>query len=627
MATSIKRDSISNAPPNHSETALTSANAIVTRWRIALLVITLLVLLPVLRNGFLSWDDNQHIIDNPLLRSGRVSQFWMRPYFGLYIPVTYSIWTLIAVVNGGGPLDSAGFHAINLIVHAGTVLIVFEIIRRLTKQTFAAAVGAILFAVHPLQVEPVAWISGFRDVLGGFWALLAIWQFLIARDGVPMGAASAAASSESPSRFRRSEILHYVIATLAFVLAILSKPTTLITPVICFILDRQNMRRLVATGWLVLWLLLGGAAALITRAAQPPIAPHPLGIFDRISVAGDAISFYLMKLALPISLGVDYGRTPAMVLSRPFWMSAAEFLLPLIVIVLAWKARVRFPLLWRGLLAALIAILPVLGFVSFDFQKYSTVADRYMYLPLLGIAVAVASFVPALARIRYAIPVLGVLLVTFAARSFAQVFVWHDGGSLFSHALAVNNRSAMSCSQLASLWLDAGNPVEAQKWAQQAVDRDPEPALPYVTYGLAASRRVPPDLVTAQNAYRTALAHDPNMLSALTNLAALLAQQGDLAEAHKLCQRAIAIEPSDVSAHINLGNILAAQGKTANAQSEYAAAVAISPENQQAETNWAALLAQSGNRAEAQAHLQRALQIDPNYPPALRLMNLMNRNR
>ncbi len=604
------------ASPRDSFAAIDSP-ASVRWWRLFLVVITLVVFLPALRNGFLNWDDNQHIIDNPMLRSGRFLQFWVRPYFGLYIPITYSIWALFAAVNDGGPPNALVFHALNVVVHAGTVLIVFETIRRLTRSTLAAGIGAMLFAVHPMQVEPVAWVSGFRDVLGGFWAVLAIQQYLAARD--------AGVLREPSPRFHQCDTFHYLLATLAFVLALLSKPTTVVVPLLCFALDRQKARRSAAMGWLALWLGFGLVAGWITRLAQPAIALHGLGILDHILVAGDALSFYLMKLVLPISLGMDYGRTPAMVLARSYWLGAIEFLPPLMLVVVAWAGRTRFPLLWRGLLAGLISLTPVLGFASFDFQRYSTVADRYMYLPLLGIAIAVSSLVPALRRYRFALPAVGLLVLVFAARSFAQSFVWFDGASLFSHALAVNNKSAIACSQLATLWLNAGNPDEAQKWARLAFERDPDAGEYFTFLGLVASRRVPPDFVTAENSFRTALAHDPKMLPALTNLAALLAQQGNLSEAQQLCRRALAIEPSDVSAHINLGNVLASQGRTAAAQSEYAAALAISPENQQAQTNWAAVLAQTGMRPEAEEHLQKALEIDPNYPPALRLLGLLRR--
>jgi hypothetical protein len=236
---------------------------------------------------FVLWDDNTNIVDNPGLRSvtlDHILVFWRAPYAHLYIPLTYTLWALTAAVSqwvtpqpsGGVSLDPQLFHSLNLLVHLLSVLVVWRIVRLLLDRTvregqnpvsghartrleWAACGGALLFAVHPLQVEAVAWVTGFKDVLGGCLSFVAIWQYLQYASG-----SVDVASSGKPARGQvRRTWIHYGCATGAFVLALLAKPTAVVVPVVAWLLDfwgwpqTWRTRRLAVLAWLVIALLWG----------------------------------------------------------------------------------------------------------------------------------------------------------------------------------------------------------------------------------------------------------------------------------------------------------------------------------------------------------------------------------
>jgi tetratricopeptide (TPR) repeat protein len=453
-------------------------------------------------------------------------------------------------------------------------------------------------------------VSGLKDVLSGLLALVALWQYLQFATGVRVGT-------------RRTIPLLICVAFL--ILAMLAKASAASMPLAAIALDRWIVRRpwkpiLASAGLLA---IVAVPFVLIARSAQSASDIAPIPLWQRPFIAADCLTFYLYKLGWPINLCVDYGQTPQAVMHQP-WIYLV-WLVPLAIALGLFGLRRRVRPLIAAALVFLAGCLPTLGLTTFATQFFSTTADHYLYWAMLGPAMALAwtlTALPATAMLRG-----GTIaaLVGLAILSVHQGAFWHDGTSLFEHTLVVNDRSALACAQLASISLDAGNAIDAQEWAARAIERNPDWALPYATFGLAALRRVPPDLKLAQDAYRAALKRDPTLVPALTNLAGLLAQQLQFPEAEQLCRQAIAIQPADVSAHINLGNILVAQGRLSEAEPEYSTAVALAPMNRQAQTNWAALLLRSGRTAQAEQHLRAALQIDPQYAPARRLLDQLDR--
>src|SRR5262245_45458897 len=453
-------------PSNSSASNRVTASKIPYAVAALLLLVTLAIYWQVPSYEFVQWDDVLHVFENPYLQSltwENILAFWREPYAELYIPLTYTFWSLTAAASravtahtiGGARLDPQFFHTLNLLVRLLTVLVVWRIVRLLLGRTaprtatgpslthleLAAGGGALLFAVHPLHVEAVAWVTGFKDMLGGFLSCVAIWPYLLyARGSEDATASGNAASDKAPRVLGR-----YWLATGVFVLALLAKPSAVVVPVVAWVLDVWSWpqtwrhRRPALLAWLGLAALWGLFTSL---KVQPPAASAfipPLWV--RPLIAGDTVSFYLYKLVVPAWLGPDYGRSPEWLLAQSWWWLTG--LVPWGLAGWLWYRRTRWPWLVAtgGVLVA--GLLPVLGLVPFAFQAYSTVADRYMYIAMLGPALALAWGWQHL-RQRWLVVGCAVVLGVLGIRSMGQVRYWHDSTSLFEHALIVNPRSSVA---------------------------------------------------------------------------------------------------------------------------------------------------------------------------------------
>jgi len=322
--------------------------------------------------------------------------FWGRASCNLYVPVSYMLFAAECAasrwLHGDGPtaIPRPGlFHAVSLALHVAAALLVLRILRRFTTQPWAAVVGSLVFALHPLEVESVAWIAEQRGLLAAVCALLAIDQFLDWTE-----------CDQGRSLLRAS----YAIATGALVVSLLAKPSAVVTPLLAFALASygRKVSRPTLIWALAPWAVLAIAAAVCTRFMQPadmtrvhvPLIAPPL-------IAGDAIAFYAGKLLVPVNLCVVYGRTPRATLADPYAPVAAGF----VAIACAGAAFWPHGHGWRLPLALfVIPLLPVLGFTDFVYQNDSTVADRCMYLAVLGPAIAVAMAIDRLQAVKGARP-------------------------------------------------------------------------------------------------------------------------------------------------------------------------------------------------------------------------------
>lgn len=517
------------------------------------------------RHGFVDWDDDIHLYDNPRLippSAEGLLKFWKAPYQKLYVPLTYTAWAAVAAAarawKGGAGFDPAFFHAANVLVHAANAILVFLILELLLaragppeerRRSLGALAGALLFAVHPLQVEPVAWATGMKDLLAGFLSLLALREHLRGRA---------------------------VSAFAAFALALLAKPSAVALPFVAAVVDVGLLRRAPrsAARSLAPWFLLAAAWVFVSRWAQPAEPELAGPLWARPFIAGDALWFYLRKLAWPAALAPDYGRMPALQVRSP-WLFAAWIPAG----ALAWAA-------WRkgGVLACAFGVfaaglLPVLGLAPFHHQLISTVADRYLYLSMLGPALALAWLVtgplaPGLAAAG---------LVALGALSFRQAAFWRDTGTIFERTLEVNPASAS--------------------------------ALMNLGYGLGKAGDYP----RAMALYARLMALRPSG-RARNNLGNILFWQGRIDEA--LAQYRLALdsrEPSDVvDAHNNVGLMLSRKGDAAGAASHYAEALRLDPAYEKARNNLGLLLSSQGKTEEAEAQFRAALRAKPNYRDARR---------
>jgi Tfp pilus assembly protein PilF len=559
-------------------------------------LVTLAVFGQVCRFAFVLWDDSLFISENPYLQSLTFDDFvvfWRFPYAELYVPLTYTLWALTAAVSRGtsahpygvGPFASAWFHGLNLLGHLVCVLVVWRIVRLLLDRTtprqapglalkhleWAACGGALLFAVHPLQVEAVAWVSGFKDVLCGVLSCVALWQYLQYAHGNAEPATYNTPSLES----WRGPMGHYWLATGVFALALLAKPTAVIVPVVAWLLDvwgwpqTWRHRRWALLAWLGLAMMWGW----FTTQVQPPAAGAFIPpVWSRLLIAGDAVAFYLSKLALPLWLGPDYGRSPAVLLSQ--WWIWLTGLAPWGLAVWLWYQRTRRP--WLVVTAGVLVagLLPVLGLVPFSFQVYSTVADRYMYIAMLGPALALAWGLTLVNR-RWIAVSCAVLLGVLGLRCAWQAHYWRDSVTLFEHALTVNPHSSAAYNTLGMVLAAQNRLPEAIRYYTEAIRLPMPNPQAHNNLGNALNRQG--KALEAIQQYLEALRLKPNFAQAHNNLGATLASQGRFAEALRHFTVALQLHPRYLDAHFNLGMTLARQGRFAEARQQMAEILRLDP--------------------------------------------------
>jgi len=383
----------------------------------------------VLGNEFVDWDDPQLIWQNPNFNPPTIAglaHHWNPTdpaNVSMYMPVINTTWWLLAHV--ADPQWRAGmFHAASLLAHLLSALLVMRILWQLVGNRTAALAGALLFALHPLQTEAVAWATGLKDTLSGMLALLAIWQYVLLLK-----------AKDWP--LQRG---HGLVSLLAFALALLAKPSVVVVPLMLLVVHAGFSRRYwwLAMVLLVPWFVLGAAGALLAKLMQPAIYVDAGALWVRPWIALDSLSFYLSKLFAPVHLTFDYGRSPAAVLNDPTHPLWWTWIFPAGIAVALIGSGNRA---WRiGGLLFVLGVLPMLGLTAFVFQYYSTVADRYVYLAMLGPALVLAAALARWPGKPLQIPT-AIVLLTLAVLSYQQAGVWADSQTLAAHGLAMNPNS------------------------------------------------------------------------------------------------------------------------------------------------------------------------------------------
>ena len=588
---------------------------------IFLVLATVVVFWPVFGHQFLAYDDPVDVYKNPYLQQPSLENllhFWRYPYEGLYTPLTYTLFALAAwapsLLPAAHPAgiapDPRLFHSLNLFLHLLSVLSVWRIIHLLltrTRQTetpqadsidrlsleWAAWGGALLFAIHPIQIEPVAWVAGLKDVLCGLLSLTAVRHYLLYAD----------AKTESRTR------LHYWLATGAFVLALLAKPTAVVVPVIAWLLAAWGWRR----SWreqiagLSIWFLIAVAWGLLTRWVQPGTAlDFRPALWERPLIAGDAVGFYLYKLVLPLRFGPDYGRTPEFVLKHGWLFLTGS--VPWILAAWIWLKRKQLPWLAAGTGVFVVGLLPVLGLIAFSFQRYSTVADRYVYLAMLGPALVLAWGLtwPK----KYFAAVGGAILLSlFILRSVIQIPYWQNNETFFEHALKINSDSSFSHNNLGLVHAEHGRPVAAIHHYTEALRIEPE--FPVAHLNLANALLAQGKFQEAMQHYAEAIRIVPVYARAHTNMGIALAGQGRFDEAIAAHREALRLEPGFAEAYNNLGKVLIRQGKLQEARKNFTKALELQPRNAEAHINIGISLAMQKRFDEAIPHFSEAFHLDP----------------
>ena len=571
-----------------------------------LAVVVVAVFLPVCGYEFISYDDGFNVYNNwrvTRFSLANLAYFWTTPYENLYIPLTYNLWALLAWLSQIVPLDAGTqlnphlFHSVNLALHLGSAMLVFAILGSLSVKPWAAWAGALVFAVHPVQVEAVAWVTGLKDVLSGFWALMAIWQYVVYVKAGKTGWPAKA---------------HCFLVALCFLLAMLAKPGALTVPLLLLLIGRVMLglswRRLAVE--ILPMALVAVPLLIITKAVQPDSQQvwQP-AFWQRLLVGGDALAFYLYKIFLPLSLGPDYGQAPRFVLDHD-WV----YLDPLLVIVIGvalWRSGGR-----QGLVAPclfVVALLPVLGLVSFDFQNISTVADRYLYLAMLAPSLAIGW---ALTRwpTKWGWLLFAVLTVGLAAKTISQMGHWQNSTTFASHALTINSGSWVMHNNHGIELTKSGRHAEAITAFEQALAAKADYTEAYNNLGVLY-RDLGQQTDAIKN-FEKALAMDQGNDTSAFNLAMLYNTRKNPDKAIEYYRQAIRAKPDFVEAYNNLGLLYIELNRSEEALSLFQQAIELSPDQALLHYNLGRAYAELGNLRASISALSRATEVDPDFGQA-----------
>lgn len=594
---------------------------------VLLLVVTIAVFWHVQDHGFV-WDDGVNVERNQYFKPitiGNVGRFWRGPFENLYVPVTYTAWSAIAYFaaipadeNRDATLDPRLFHVANVVLHTFAALAVFALLRRMVANEWAAGAGAMLFALHPVQVEPVAWITGLKDVLSGLFSVVAIWQYFAfaAREAPP----GRARSGRLPITVGTTPIvlpkaLHYGLATAAFVLALLAKPAAVVIPLMAWVIDFYVLDRRLRQSAISLapWFIIAIPFVIMTKLQQPDnLLTTVTPLWERPLVAADALAFYLYKLIFPVWFGPGYARSPDTIFDEGW--AYFTWIIPVGAAVGVWYLRrsARWCAAAAGLFVA--GLLPVSGLVQFQFQNWSTVADRYLYVSMLGPAVAVAWLISNQwdKRTWLALACVPVLLL-LAIKSYTQTQIWHNSETLWRYALDIGQDSAVVRCNLGATIVES-KLDEAIYQLRRATELAPAYADPYYNLGIALAQKG--NFAEAVNQYRTVLRLKPNYPNAHFYLGVALAGSGQSDEAISHYREALQIDANNATAHNNLGNLLADHGFLDEAIEEYRQVIRIKPNHPGAYFNLALVFEDRGDLDEAARLYEKALKVDANHANA-----------
>lgn len=574
------------------------------RWALLLTLASTLVFAQAVNFEFQYLDDDLNVFNNKLVTQfslAKLKLIWGQPYQGLYIPLTYTVWGGLGRIaawlhpsTNPTALTPAVFHAANIILHTITILVVFTILRLLIGKNWPAAFGALLFGLHPVQVGPVAWVSGMKQVLSGLLGMLALWQYLL-----------YARSDAAPPRQRH---LHYLYATGLFLAALLCLPGKANVPLIaaalsCILLNRPWRK---AALELTPWLLLVLPIFLITKGLQPSSSlTFTPNLWQRILVAGDSITFYHFKLLWPYNLAFDYGRDPESVLSTGYIYLSG--LLPYLMwILLIWRCRDRW--LLATALAFVAALSPTLGFVSFQFQEISTVANRYLYFAMLAPALLGGHLLhkhPG--RVANACAV--TLIMLLALRSSSHIQYWQNPVTFNQHAIAVNPESDLAYNNLGVAYKHNGQIPEATAAFMMAIKLNPASAAPYVNLGNIYTEQGLTD--DAKTMYLKGLELNPYSAKLYMKLAVLASRSGQPDQALTYFSKAVEIRPEFARAYVFGGWLYNELGQKDAAIENYRRALQINPYLGEAHNNLGLLYEESHRKNEAIEAYRQAMRLLP----------------
>jgi len=573
----------------------------------------------VRHNDFINLDDDLYITNNSHIKEGLTfkSVYWA------FTSTQNGQWTPVAVISHLVDytffgLDAGGHHLINLLFHTVNTLLLFFLLCRMTATLWQSAFVALIFALHPLHVESVAWATERRDVLYAFFLLLTIWAYIN--------------YVEKPKWFR------HICVLLCFILAAMSKPMAVTLPFILLLLDYWPLGRF-RMGKEDKRAQTFAAPSLKTITQNVPIS-HLLiekvslfsiaiviSLFTLFSVWGNkslssfeslplivrienaVVSYieYILKMIWPKSLAVFYPYQTTL----PVWKVVSTTLLFLAITILATLGRRKHPYLIVGWLWYLITLLPVIGLLQAGMQS---MADRFMYMPMTGLLIMVIYGISDICEKwpykKLTLAVLSVsLVITLVVLTRAQVGLWRNSETLFRHTLQATNNNYFIHNYLGAALAAQGKDQEALIHFNRSLEINPYYADAYCNLGV---------LLLHQSKYReaippfiAALQNRPDCVEALTNLGIILGKYGKVKEAMDHFSEAIRINPNYEEAYFNQGNLLLQMRKYEEAIYYFNEAIKINSKNSKTYNSLGVSLLNSGNPKKAMDCYHKAIDINP----------------
>lgn len=572
-----------------------------------LLALVFIAYLPAIFGGFI-WDDPQYILNNLTLRTLHgLNEIWFHPSkTPQYYPLVHTtFWIEFHLWQ----LAPAGYHIDNVLIHAASAFVLWRLLRRLNVN--GCFLAAAIFAVHPVLVESVAWITERKNVLSALLYLLAMYFYVTPL--LEPRAKPSRETSEPAAAPSRPPIKAYVLSLLLFAGALLSKSVTCSLPAAILLILWWKRGRL---RWrdilpLVPFFLVGLAASYNTAHLEREHVgavgrEWDISFLDRFLIACRALWFYVGKILWPTRLTFVYPRWP-LPHNAIWWIWPV---LTAATLLALWLLRRR---LGRGPLAAALffggTLLPALGFVNIFPMRYTFVADHYVYLASLGIIIPAAALIRRLPRRREisigVVAVLGVL-------TFLRSRVYASPETLWTDTLAKNPNSWMVHMNLGNAYQSEGRLPDALRQFTISRDLAPEFAETHWKLGAGYFAANRPDDAIAE--FKAAIRADPNDGEASFDLGNVYMSQGKLDEAIKAYETAKALDPSHPDPDDRLGLIAESEHRWSDAEAAFRRAIAIDGSFSQARVHLGVLLFQRGDFKSAAEQFSAALQDDPNQP-------------
>ncbi|MGD0786273.1 MAG: tetratricopeptide repeat protein [Sedimentisphaerales bacterium] len=529
----------------------------------ALAVSTLLVFWQVRNFGFVDYDDGDYVSANPYVLNGLTADGVLWAFTtnrsANWHPLTWLSFMLDRQLFGPSP---AGFHLTNLFFHIANTLLLFLVLKQMTKAIWPSAFVAAAFALHPMHVESVAWITERKDVLSALFWILTIAAYY---------------------RYtKRPGIARYLLTLLVFALGLMAKPMLVTLPFVLLLLDYWPLERKISWRLLVEkipFFVLSIISSIITFLVQRNAgAVNDIDIFslnNRIANVFLSYVVYIAKMFWPYNLAIFY---PFDVVRVPFLQVAMCVLLLLVIsflVVRLGRNQKYLPVGWFWFVASLV---PVIGIVQVGSKAY---ADRYTYIPYIGLFIMLGWSLPQLlSKWPYRKIIFGlsmaVVLTPLGICAHQQTSYWKNSLILFSHAVEVTQNNYIAYDRLGVAYARLDHYTDAMDNFSRAIKIKPDYAQAYFDLGCAYDKLG--RAAEAIDAYKQAIKFSPGYIMAYNNLGVVYGRLGRYNEAIDIYKQAVKIKPDLVEAHNNLGFAYLATGDKNSALAEYNILKSLNPE-------------------------------------------------